>query len=327
MSDTITLNTNISDVLAALNDAQAALVRATENLVAHDDNEDAHPALRERLTNLEESDNIYTKDEIEDLVRDGIKTHSDQSFKTAHTEWDEYEQGLTSTINRIDSDIETLKQKTSGDSEDEEAKADLAYKIKQIEDKYAVQLDSLQRAYREAVAQGQDDLAEMYKNNIEQTLDAKNAEIIAVIKEWEDAGGSSSPDEGIVPSINTQIAEIRQSVAALEDRITQLATLSSAVSENAANIADLQTGLSENNLADEQTRAQVAENRQLIDQNTEADAATKTKVDANRTMINTNTANDEALRARVDALGATPYEGDVYGEDETEDETGNDDEG
>ena len=174
-------STSITEALVKLQDAQNELVKAREDLIAHNDDEDAHKALQDRIKALETSDTVYTNEEIEKIVKTGIEAHTSQSFQLAHPGWDEYSAQLQSTISVLTDRVTKLEEKGSS-SED---KTDLEVTLNAIEEKYSIQLTNLQTAFKEAQEQGQTELANSYKESIQKTLDAKNAEMMAAIEAWQ----------------------------------------------------------------------------------------------------------------------------------------------
>lgn len=179
----------LTDALTILQDAQKALIDAKVALVTHNDDEDAHQAIQDRIKKLENDDNIYSNDEIEDLIEKQLDAHAAQDFRTAHANWEGWYEGYQNTITSIYTRLTNLEKKDT--SED---KTDLDATLAAIEEKYAAQLESLQKAFKAAQDQGQTELADMYKENIQKTLDAKSKEIMEAIEAWQKEHGTSTDD-------------------------------------------------------------------------------------------------------------------------------------
>ena len=184
-------STSITEALVKLQNAQEELVKAREDLIKHNDDEDAHKALQDRIRALETDENIYTNDEIEQLVKEGVGAHASQSFQVAHDGWEEYNTQLQTTLSLLTDRITKLEEKGSSDDD----KTDLEVTLNAIEEKYSIQLTNLQKAFKEAQEQGQTELANSYKESIQKTLDSKNNEMMAAIEAWQ-AEHSSSSTEG-----------------------------------------------------------------------------------------------------------------------------------
>lgn len=183
--------TSITEALVKLQNAQEELVKAREDLIKHNDDEDAHKALQDRIRALETDENIYTNDEIKQLVKEGVEAHASQSFQIAHPGWEEYSTQLQTTLSLLTDRITKLEEKGSSDDD----KTDLEVTLNAIEEKYSIQLTNLQKAFKEAQEQGQTELANSYKESIQKTLDSKNNEMMAAIEAWQ-AEHSSSSTEG-----------------------------------------------------------------------------------------------------------------------------------
>ena len=183
--------TSITEALVKLQNAQEELVRAREDLIKHNDDEDAHKALQDRIKALETSENIYTNEQIKELVKKELKVYISQSFELAHPGWEEYNIQLQTTLSLLTDRITKLEEKGSSDDD----KTDLEVTLNAIEEKYSIQLTNLQKAFKEAQEQGQTELANSYKESIQKTLDSKNNEMMAAIEAWQ-AEHSSSSTEG-----------------------------------------------------------------------------------------------------------------------------------
>ena len=102
--------TSITEALVKLQNAQEELVKAREDLIKHNDDEDAHKALQDRIRALETDENIYTNDEIKQLVKEGVEAHASQSFQVAHAGWEEYNTQLQTTLSLLTDRITKLEE-------------------------------------------------------------------------------------------------------------------------------------------------------------------------------------------------------------------------
>ena len=308
MSDVTT--TTITEAVAILQSAQQDLVAAKASLVDHNNDEDAHHALQERLSKLENSDTLYTNADIDARINEQLDVHKNDSFKTAHTGWDEYETTVTNAMTDLHNDVEELKLKVDTGADDDQTETSLSVIIRQIELKYAAQLEALQNSYQSAKDNGQDELAELYKQNIQVTLDAKNAEILKAIEDWQNSGsGSGSGDEGeIIPSLTNQITQLREEVAEYKATVDNLANISTTVGQNRSDIASLKNSVQTNadNIAVNATG--IITNANAIQSNTRADAEFR---------VATNAAL-QSISGSIEHIVVEEFNDEVYPEDPAE---------
>lgn len=291
MSETAT---TITEAVSILQAAQQDLVAAKEALLTHDDDENAHPALRERISALEENDTLYTNADIDERINDKLDAHKATNFQTAHTGWEDYDTEMTEKILELSNELEELKLKVDSDDDDDSgSETSLSAEIRAIEQKYAAQLEALQNSYQAAKDNGQDELAELYKENIQATLDAKNAEILEAIEKWQNSGsGSGSGDDGeIIPSLANQITQLRTEVAEYKAAVDNLSDISGEVAQNRSDIAGLKTAVQTNTSNIAVNANGITTNANAIAANTQADANYRTSTDQQLQGINSTIQN------------------------------------
>ena len=190
---------NFSDAIAALQEAQGALVNATNRIEEHNINESAHADIREAIEEIKSSDSIYTRDQIEELVATQLTLHTDKDFKTAHSGWDAFETTLEERLEALVLRVQAIEDKLDG--RDQEA-SDLQAQLQAIEDRYAPLLEQLSNALIAAQSAGSDELADQYRATIASTLDQKKADLLACITNWQNSHGDVS-----APSTDSAIAD------------------------------------------------------------------------------------------------------------------------
>lgn len=189
---------NFSDAIAALQEAQGALVDAANRIEEHNINESAHADIREAIAEIKSSDSIYTRDQIEELIAEKLTVHTDKDFKTAHSGWNAFETTLSERLEALLLRITAIEDKLDG--KDQEA-SDLQAQLQAIEDRYAPLLEQLSNALIAAQAAGSDELANQYRATIASTLDQKKADLLECITNWQNTHGdvsAPSTDSAIV---------------------------------------------------------------------------------------------------------------------------------
>ena len=86
MTDTNTL----TEALENLQAAQLACEKALEYIENHNIDEDAHADIRSELNKIKNDGAIYTNDQIEQIVEDGLKEHVEAELEEAHPKFKEY---------------------------------------------------------------------------------------------------------------------------------------------------------------------------------------------------------------------------------------------
>lgn len=180
------MSVTLPEAIAILQEAQAKLVAATEALVTHNVDLEAHQDIRDLIQGILDSDVVYTRDQIVSLVQETIKSHTEASFDTAHPGWEVYNTELQNDLEKIKSDIEGIKNRLDGE-ESSSGQTDLEKALQAIEDKYAPILKNLQDAFSQAEKDGNVVLAEEYKNAIARTLDEKKNELLAAMEAWQNS--------------------------------------------------------------------------------------------------------------------------------------------
>ena len=176
---------NLQEALVELQKTQELAEDAIKDLTDHNANSDAHPDIRRILQKLVNSDAIWTNQQIQDLVETLLKVHSDTDFKTAHPGWEIFQNDLETRFEEIMTKYNELKDRVD-QWYNAQGSTDLQIEIQKVMDKYSPILENLQEAYRQAVDNKQDALAEQYKQNIQSTLEQQNAEIMEVIAKYEE---------------------------------------------------------------------------------------------------------------------------------------------
>lgn len=179
----------LSAALAEVNELGRKLTAALEELNTHNSSSTAHEDIRKAVKDLIESGTIYTNDQIVEIVQSKLAAHANTDFKTAHPGWNEYSTNLEDRLTTMAADIVDLKSKIAS-QETTEPETELAAALQAITDKYAPILASLQEAFTSAKANGQDELATSYQQNIKETLDAQTAEMVAVLEAYRTSSAS-----------------------------------------------------------------------------------------------------------------------------------------
>lgn len=185
------MSTTLEQALAAMQQLQKTLVEATEKLQAHNSDEESHPILLEKLQEILNSDKLYTNEQILALVKSVTDEHFNSPFETAHDGWEAKETEIFEAIAAVNARVDEIISRFDLDTE---PNTDLEKIIAEIEAKYAPILDNLQKSFTEAVAMNNNELAEIYKNAMTQTLDEKKAEIQKAVEDYQNSqtGGSST---------------------------------------------------------------------------------------------------------------------------------------
>lgn len=193
---------NLQEALVELQKTQELAEDAIKDLTDHNANEDAHPDIRRILQKLVNSDAIWTNQQIQDLVETLLKVHSDTDFKTAHPGWEIFQNDLETRFEEIMTKYNELKDRVD-QWYNAQGSTDLQIEIQKVMDKYSPILENLQEAYRQAVDNKQDALAEQYKQNIQSTLEQQNAEIMEVIAKYEETTNPPEPTVQIYITFNS----------------------------------------------------------------------------------------------------------------------------
>ena len=174
----------ITEVLAAMQDQQKDMVAATRALLEHNVDLTAHADIREKLQQLIDSDAIYTRTEINALIAAGLKEHADKAFDVAHPGWDAYNKENQGIIASLTTKVEALTKRLDAASGTGDM-TDLERQLQAVENKYAPILAALQTTFAEAEKNGQTVLAEEYKSTIATTLQQKTTDLLAVMTAWQ----------------------------------------------------------------------------------------------------------------------------------------------
>ena len=89
---------------------------------------------------------------------------------------------MTTRLATIENDIQDIKDWIDGKSKETTT---LEQRLQAIEDRYAPVLANIQRALEAATTAGNTVLADSYRESIAQTLNQKNADLMAAVDEWQ----------------------------------------------------------------------------------------------------------------------------------------------
>jgi hypothetical protein len=175
-------NENLSDAIAALQEAQAALVAEHEHIETHNIDTEAHADIRELIDRIMDSEEIYSNTQIRAIINSLLDEHARTDFKTAHPGWSTFANQLTESLSSLRADITTIQNRL--DARDD-AQTDLAERLAIVESKYAPILDNLTKELITAQNAGDQLLADSYKETIRLQLKNKADEELEVIAAWQ----------------------------------------------------------------------------------------------------------------------------------------------
>lgn len=190
MTDTTTL----TEALENLQAAQLACEKALEYIENHNIDEDAHADIRSELNKIKNDGAIYTNDQIEQIVEDGLKEHVEAELEEAHPKFKEYSEEITTKYTELEGRISSLEALIRGTTDDGTV-TNLNRAIQAVENEYATKLENLNSSYQLAIANNDTELATQITNRITQLLEEKNAKILEVIEKYGSANTPSTGDE------------------------------------------------------------------------------------------------------------------------------------
>ncbi len=173
---------NLIAATGILQSAQEALESAHRDLINHNIDLNAHADIRALIDEKFSGDAIYTRPQIEQIITDGLQEHKDTRFSEAHPGWEDFNTTLTTRLATIENDIQDIKDWIDGKSKETTT---LEQRLQAIEDRYAPVLANIQRALEAATTAGNTVLADSYRESIAQTLNQKNADLMAAVDEWQ----------------------------------------------------------------------------------------------------------------------------------------------
>ena len=178
---------SITDAVVVLQEAQAKLVAATERFLEHYHDENAHSEIWTAIRRLEDSDVMYTRADIKNLIEDVVGQHINTSVQDgAHPDWQSFVNTIDEWKEAINQSIHTLSQKVDAYVEEQELdQTTLAGRLQAIEDRYAPVLANLQAAYQNARDANNTQLAETYYASIRETINAKRDELLAAMSSYQ----------------------------------------------------------------------------------------------------------------------------------------------
>lgn len=190
MTDTNTL----TEALENLQEAQLACEKALKYIENHNIDEDAHADIRSELNKIKNDGAIYTNDQIEKIVEDGLKEHVEAELEEAHPKFKEYSEEITAKYTELEGRISSLEALIRGTTDDGTV-TNLNRAIQAVENEYATKLENLNSSYQLAIANNDTELATQITNRITQLLEEKNAKILEVIEKYGSANTPSTGDE------------------------------------------------------------------------------------------------------------------------------------
>lgn len=197
MAESDTDNGSLMTALSSMQSATEACVKATEDILDHNTDPEAHPDIRARVEEILDTDNVYTRPQIEEIVEDGIADHITDTFDVAHPGWAEYSKDLESRLNEMQKSIDSIQSWIDGTSGSGDI-TDLSMIIQAIENKYDVMLTSIETAMKEARENGQTETLNRLQNEYDAIMDTKSEEIKQAIMDWKTqagGGGAVPPEE------------------------------------------------------------------------------------------------------------------------------------
>ena len=175
-------NANLSDAIAALQEAQGVLTAEHEHIEHHNIDVEAHPDIRELIDRIMDSEEVYSNAQIRAIVNGILDTHANTDIESAHPGWTTFSANLTETLSSIRADITAIQDRL--DARDN-AQTDLSERLAVVEAKYAPILDNLTRELTAAQNAGDQVLADSYKETIRLQLKNKADEELGVITAWQ----------------------------------------------------------------------------------------------------------------------------------------------
>ena len=175
----------ISDQLAILQQCEVELRDMLLALGTHNQAEDSHPIILRKIKALEESDAMYTRAQIYEMIQNQMELHTKKDFNVAHTGYEEKAKELQLKLDKLEADINTLNTRLNlHTSQIDGYNATLESIMQKIEDKYAPILTNLSTAYQEAERQNNSVLAQSYMDSISTTLEEKRQELLKALNDW-----------------------------------------------------------------------------------------------------------------------------------------------
>lgn len=176
-------NTSLIEALAQLQSAQVACVNALQKIEEHNIDESAHADIREILEKILNSDTVYTRDQIAELVTTGIEKHTDADFKTAHAGFTEYDDEIQKKLTELVGRVQSIEAWMKGTTDDGTV-TNLTKAIQAVEDEYATKLSNLSTSYQLAIANEDTELATEITNRITELMQEKNTKILDIIAQY-----------------------------------------------------------------------------------------------------------------------------------------------
>lgn len=171
------------EAVAELQSAAAKLQNAISALGEHDTNPNAHEFILNKINELTESGQIFTNDQIRQIVKEALDEHFQLDFKNAHPGWEEYETELNVELARLNSEIEAINNRLNVEVPGQE-QTGYDQIIQAIADKYAPVIAQTHAAFKEAQANGDLELAQIHKDSMDKLLAQQQQETLEAMEKW-----------------------------------------------------------------------------------------------------------------------------------------------
>ena len=187
MADDAAMLSSVQTALVYLQNAQEELSAARSDLLHHNADPEAHPDILELIARIKGSDNVYSNEQIHAIFNELI-AEAVNNVKNQYEGIENLKNQTELVIDELTNRVLALEEKINN-PDTVDTRTDLERSLQAVEDRYAPILASLQSAFKEASDLGNQDTAARIRQNINDTLDEKQAAIIAVIDAYQSANG------------------------------------------------------------------------------------------------------------------------------------------
>lgn len=174
---------SLSDALAQMQSTQQACEDATEKLLSHNTDLEAHPDIRSLLDKLFASDQIYTKDQIDTIINEKLRFHINAEPRDAHKKIADQIDELVAAVSELSMRLESVEQWMHAGTQPGE-ETNLTAAIQKVIDEYAPIIRPLRDALDEAIQAGQTESAAALQESLNRVLDEQTAKIKEVIDQY-----------------------------------------------------------------------------------------------------------------------------------------------
>ena len=174
---------NLSDALESLMNAQTACENATADLLEHNNDLESHPDIRAMLNALMESDAVYTREQIVEIISSNLNTHIDADPMVSHPKIASMIEELNNAVASIDTRLESVETWMNNGIEPGE-ETDLTALIQKVIDEYAPIIKPLRDALDQAITTGQTESAASLQDSLNKILDEQTEKIKEVIDNY-----------------------------------------------------------------------------------------------------------------------------------------------